>query len=70
MNGDREILSFPFQLTTSRIGNLATYPVYPSLTICDDHIQYIHTIVWHMLRYLIKCRVAPLAEIKRGNERS
>ena len=27
-NGDREILIFPVQLTTSRIGNL-TYPVDP-----------------------------------------
>ena len=32
---DREILIFPVQLTTSRIGNLMIH----NLAICDDHIE-------------------------------
>ena len=37
---DREILFFPDQLTTSRIGNLTR--LIHTLAICDDH-TYIHT---------------------------
>ena len=34
-NGDREILFFPVQLITSRIGNLTRLIL--TLTTCDDH---------------------------------
>ena len=34
-NGDKEILIFPVQLTTSRIGNLTR--LLHTLAICDDH---------------------------------
>ena len=42
-NGDREILFFPVQLTTNRIGNL-TRLIF-TLAKCDDHtyILYGHT---------------------------
>ena len=41
-NGDREISSFPFQQTTSKIGKL-TIPVDPyTLAICDDHRYFQH----------------------------
>ena len=38
-NGDREILIFSVQATTSRIGNLYSVDPYPAL--CDYHTQYI-----------------------------
>ena len=38
-NGDREILIFPVQATTNRIGNL--YSVDPFSAISDYHTQYI-----------------------------
>ena len=47
-NGDREILIFPVQLTTSRTGNLTQLIL--TLAICDDHIYintYIHTYILH-----------------------
>ena len=40
-NADREILIFPVQLTTSRIGNLTR--LIHTLAICNDH-AYIHTL--------------------------
>ena len=39
-NADREILIFPVQLTTSRIGNLTPVDLYPCY-MCDH--TYIHT---------------------------
>ena len=36
-NGDREILVFPVQLTTSRIGNLALSRLILTLALCYHH---------------------------------
>ena len=44
-NGDREILIFPVQMTTNRIGNLTRLIL--TLVICDDH-TYIHTTPLHV----------------------
>ena len=41
-NADREILIFPVQLTTSRIGNLTR--LVRTLAVCDDH-TYIRTYI-------------------------
>ena len=44
-NADREILIFPVQLTTSRIGNL-TYPVDPYYRYCYMYNRtYMHTYI-------------------------
>ena len=40
-NGDREILIFPVQLTTSRIGNLTRLIL--TLAVCEEH-TYIHVL--------------------------
>ena len=48
--GNREILIFPGQLTTSRVGNL-TWLIY-TLAVCDDH-TYIHTYIHITLHDLI-----------------
>ena len=37
-NGDRDILFFPVQLTTSNIGNLTRFIF--TLVICDDHVCF------------------------------
>ena len=45
-NGDREILIFPDQLTTSRIGNFTR--LIHTLAICDGHTHmhtYTHTYI-------------------------
>ena len=43
-HGDRGVIIFPVQLTTSRIGNLTR--LIHTLAICDDHTYtYIHTYI-------------------------
>ena len=41
-NGDREMLIFPFQLTTSKIGNL-TQLIHTPLYVMTAH-TYVHTL--------------------------
>ena len=55
-NGDREILIFPVQLTTSRSGNL-TRLIHYMLAVCDSHtIMYLFgTIKLLYLQSYYKC---------------
>ena len=53
-NGDREILIFPVQPTTSRIGNL-TRLIHTLLAICGDHTQEQTTCVVNQFWRYIQC---------------